>query len=211
MSILKNRMFSLPEVMGFFGPFVALFSILGAISLSSWFTWDGNALSDLGHYGNGVAAAVIFNFGLVITSLIILHFTVWFIFNLNDTLTKIGMLPFLIALGFLILVGLLSENFGTAHFIVSVGFFASFPFAMWIVGFGMLRFKHLRWFSLLSVILPFISIIMWGGWYGGIFPFWTGNAIPEMTTALTGILWLWLIWILYGTNNLNQVMMKHVS
>ena len=113
-------------------------------------------------------------------------------------------------LGFLILIGLLSENFGQAHFIVSVGFFASFPFAMWIVGFGMLRFKHLRWFSLLSVILPFISIIMWGGWYGGLFPFWTGNAIPEITTALTGIFWLWLIWILHGTDNLKQVMSEPV-
>ena len=104
MSILKHRIFTFPQIMGFIGPFVALFSIIIAISLSSWFTWDGNALSDLGHYGNGVPAAVVFNFGLVITAIIILHFVVWFILNAQDTLTKIGMLPFLIALGFAIIV-----------------------------------------------------------------------------------------------------------
>jgi hypothetical protein len=38
-----------------------------------------------------------------------------------------------------------------------------------------------------------------------VFPFWTGNAIPEITTALTGIGWLWLIWLLYDRSDLSII------
>jgi hypothetical membrane protein len=195
-----------PGIMGLLGPLVALISIRVAIILSfSWFTWDGNALSDLGNYNNGLPAAIIFNTGLVLTGLLLLAFTFCFARIITDKPTKIGLLPFFVALGFLMLIGILSENAGPVHYYVSVGFFGSFPFAMWFVGIGLLRFRRLWWLAIISILLPFFSIYMWVGWYGGIFPFWTGNAIPEITTAFTGIGWLWIIWVLFHNEKLPEI------
>jgi hypothetical membrane protein len=195
-----------PGIMGLLGPLVALAAISAAILLSlSWFTWDGNALSDLGNYDNGLPAAIVFNLGLVLTGLLLLAFTFCFGKTLTDKLTKIGLFPFFIALVFLILIGILSENAGPVHFYVSVGFFGSFPFAMWFIGLGLLRFRRLWWLSIISILLPFFSIYMWIGWFGGMFPYWTGNAIPEITTAFTGIGWLWIIWVLFHQGKLPEI------
>ncbi len=195
-----------PGILGIIGPLVALAAIAVAIMLSlSWFTWEGNALSDLGNYNNGLPAAIIFNVGLALTGILLLVFTYCFTRAITDLPTKIGVIPFFIALCFLIGIGVLSENAGDIHFTVSVGFFLSFPFAMWFVGLGLLRFRNLWWFSVISIILPFFSIYMWTSWYGGVFPLWTGNAIPEITTALTGIGLLWLVWLLYHKNRLSDI------
>jgi hypothetical membrane protein len=195
-----------PGILGIIGPLIALTAIVVAIVLSlSWFTWDGNALSDLGNYNNGLPAAIIFNVGLVLTGILLLIFIYCFSRTITDLPTKIGLIPFFIALCFLIGIGVFSENAGDIHFVVSVGFFGSFPFAMWFVGLGLFRFRNLWWFSILSIILPFFSIYMWTSWFGGVFPFWAGNAIPEITTAFTGIGWLWLIWLLYDRGRLSVI------
>lgn len=195
-----------PGILGIVSPLIALATIALAILLSlSWFTWEGNALSDLGNYDNGIPAAIIFNSGLVLTGLLLLVFSYVFVRTITDLPTKIGMIPFFIALVFLMLIGILSENAGSIHFTVSVGFFGSFPFAMWFVGLVWLRYRSLWWFSIISILLPFFSIYMWVGWYGGAFPLWTGNAIPEITTAFTGIGWLWLVWLLYHKNRLPKI------
>jgi len=195
-------------ILGIIGPLIALIGIIIAILMSPWFTWDGNALSDLGKYATDVPAAFVFNAGLVLTGTIMLYFSYWFMNRFEDKITKFGHVPLMIALIFLILIGILSEDFGYIHFIVSVGFFASFPFTMWIVGFGFLRYSHLRWFTVVSVILPFFCLFMWTGWYGGLFPSWTGNAIPEITTALSAIGWMWIMWILYYTKKLDAIIAK---
>lgn len=188
------------------GPLIALAGIVIAIALSPWFTWDGNALSDLGRYATAVPAAVVFNVGLVTTGIIMLYYLFWFVRRFKDKITKFGMIPLGIALVFLILIGVLSEDFGYSHFVVSVGFFACFPFTMWIVGFGFLRYRQLWWFTVISVILPFFCLFMWVGWYGGLFPFLTGNAIPEITTALSAIGWMWIMWLLFYTKRLDHLL-----
>ena len=119
-------------ILAIVGPLIALIGIVIAVALSPWFTWDGNALSDLGRYATAIPAALVFNIGLMSTGVIMLYFLFWFLKQFEDKLTKVGLIPLGIALVFLILIGLLSEDFGYAHFVVSVGFFASFPFSMWI-------------------------------------------------------------------------------
>ena len=195
-----------PGILGIIGPIIALVAIAVAITLSlSWFTWEGNALSDLGNYNNGLPAAIVFNVGLVLAGILLFAFTFHFARRITDVPTKIGLIPFFIALCFLIGIGVFSENAGDIHFTVSVGFFGSFPFAMWFVGLGLLRFRKLWWFSIISIVLPLFSIYMWTSWFGGVFPFWTGNAIPEITTAMTGIGWLWIIWLLYDRSDLSVI------
>ena len=196
----------IPGILGILGPIIALAAITIAILLSlSWFSWDGNALSDLGNYDNGLLVAIIFNIGLITTGVMLVVFLVCFTRAIKDLPTKIGLIPFFIALLFLIGIGLFSENAGQIHFYVSVGFFGSFPFAMWFVGLGFLRFRKFWWFSLISILLPFFSIYMWTSYYGGVFPFWSGNAIPEITTAFTGIGWLWILWLLHDRSELSVI------
>jgi hypothetical membrane protein len=195
----------MPGILGIIGPLVAISCIFIAIALSPWFYWEGHALSDLGNYNNGLAAAIVFNSGLVITGALLLVFTYWFIKRVKDLYTRIALLPFVVALVFLILIGILSENAGSIHFTVSVGFFASFPFAMWGVALSWLRHRSLWWFSVISFVLPLFSIYMRYGWFSGWFPTLIGNSIPEFTTALSAIAWFWIVWLLFYKKKLNGI------
>ncbi|NHI82738.1 MAG: DUF998 domain-containing protein [Candidatus Thorarchaeota archaeon] len=202
MSFLKNlRGFPRAILMGFVAPIIAIGCILAAIGLSPNFDWVTNALSDLGHYTrtdigpNPLLRAVIFNSGLIIAGILLFIVILILIKRLNDLLTQIAFLPFALASAFVAAIGIFSENFGAIHFYVSVGFFASFPFAMWFVGLSWLRFPGLRWFSVVSLLLPFFSVYIWRGTFNGSVP-WMGMAIPEILTALTAILWVWaLLWL----------------
>ncbi|MBN2230252.1 MAG: DUF998 domain-containing protein [Candidatus Thorarchaeota archaeon] len=194
---------------GFFAPFIALFCIALAILLSPGFDWFVNALSDLGHYTRTdlgpykLIGAIIFNGGLITTGLLMLYYTIWFFRETKDAPTRIGVLPLLVSLMFLIAIGIFSENFGELHYWVSVGFFLTFPFSMWIVGIVWLRFKHLRWFSIISILLPFLSVVMWADYLNGT-SIWQ-QAIPEIITAFSAIVWLWVINLLHYQGKLGQI------
>lgn len=194
----------------FLGPIIALCSIILAVLLSPSFIWQSNALSDLGHYiridigPNPVVRAAIFNSGLIITGFFMLYYLYAFFRNTSDLPTKIGMLPFSGSVVFLIAIGVFSENFRPIHGWVSVAFFFSFPFAMWFLGIAWLRFPSLRWFSVISFLLPFVSIYIWWGTFNGLMP-WTGAAIPELLTAFTAIGWIWTINLLYWKERLSLI------
>ncbi len=187
--------------LGFLGPLIAISTIIVAILLSPGFTWPGNALSDLGHYTRTdlgpykLIGAVIFNSGLILTGLVMLYFVYRLSKRTADLPTKIALYPLMVSLLFLVSIGIFSENFSdfyNIHFVVSVGFFFSFPFAMWIVGGSWLRFKHLRLFAVISLLLPFLSVYVWYLHFVGN-PYWTGAAIPEIITAASAIFWAWTI------------------
>jgi len=197
---LSEKITNMPKYtkIGFFGPLIALSTIAIAILLSPGFDWFTNALSDLGHYTRTdlgpykLVGAIVFNGGLIVTSILMLLFTFWFLKWTKDIPTKIGLIPLIISLVFLIGIGVLSENFPPFHYWVSVGFFLTFPFSMWFIGIGWLRFSKLRLFSILSLLLPFLSVYMWTDVMIGT-PIWENVAIPEIVTALSAIVWLWII------------------
>jgi hypothetical membrane protein len=197
-------------MIGFFGPLVALVCIIVTILLSPGFDWFVNALSDLGHYTRTdlgpykLIGAIIFNSGLIVTGLLMLYYALWFVRGTTDTATKIGFLPLVISLCFLISIGIFSENFGDLHYWVSVGFFLTFPFSMWFIGLAWLRFARLRWFCVLSLIIPFLSVFMWADYLNGT-SIWQ-EAIPEIITAFSAISWLWIINLLHYQGKLEQVM-----
>lgn len=170
-----------------------------AIGLSPDFLWTDNALSDLGHYtrtdlgGPQLLVAIIFNGGLITTAILVLYSTFLLFSEFKDPFTKIAFGIFFIASLFLLAIGIFSENFGSLHFIVSVGFFLSFPWAMWISAFSWIRYPSLRIASVLYLILPFLSVFLWITPYPTEVFGWTGVAIPEILTALTAILWLWIL------------------
>ena len=195
---------------GFLAPLIALIAITVAILISPGFTWPGNALSDLGHYTRTdlgpykLLGAIIFNSGLILTGLMMLYFTIWFARQCTDTPTRFGIFPLIISLLFLISIGIFSENFGEIHFYVSIGFFLTFPFSMWILGIAWFRFSRLRLFSVVSLLLPFLSVVFWWLHFVGN-PYWTGAAIPEIVTAMSAILWCWVINYFHFTGKLEGI------
>lgn len=185
-------------LIGFLSPLIALSAIMIAIALSPLFSWADNALSDLGHYTrtdlgpNQLVVAIVFNSGLIITSFLMLYFAFSLFKGLNDIPTKVGIIILGVACVFLLLIGIFSENAGETHFWVSVGFFFTFPFAMWAIAIGWLRYPELRWFSIVSLLLPFLSLYIWPSFFAGTLP-WTGEAIPEIVTAASAIGWTWIL------------------
>jgi hypothetical membrane protein len=198
-----------PVKIGFFGPLIAILCIIIAIILSPGFDWFVNALSDLGHYTRTdlgpykLLGAIVFNGGLIITGFLMLYYAIWFLRGTTDTITKIGIFPLIISLMFLISIGIFSENFGELHYWVSVGFFLTFPFSMWLIGIGWFRFAQLRWFCVASLLIPFISVFMWADYLNGT-SIWQ-QAIPEIVTAFSAIVWLWIINLLYNQGKLSDI------
>ncbi|MFO7836967.1 MAG: DUF998 domain-containing protein [Candidatus Thorarchaeota archaeon] len=191
MSLVNQiRNADVPNKIGFVAPIISLSCIGLAILLSPEFTWMGNALSDLGHYTrtdlgpSQFQVAIIFNVGLAVTGLLMLYFTTHLLQQIAEPATKIALAIFSVSCIFLTAIGVFSENFSPTHFIVSVGFFLTFPFAMWAVGIGWLRFPPTRVFAIISLLLPFLSVYLWT-------QTWDGVAIPEIVTALSAILWIW--------------------
>ncbi len=138
------------------------------------------------------SAVVVFNSGLILGGVMLLLTAFSLIKQYKDIFTRIGFLIVGFSAIFLTLIGILSENFGYAHYVVSVGFFLTFPFAMWTIGLSWLRFASLRWFCVISLLLPFVSFYLWNITFTDE-AIWTGVAIPEMATAATLIVWLLII------------------
>lgn len=188
---------------GYTAPLCALVGIFIAILLSPLFSWVDNALSDLGHWTRidigpyPVPRALIFNLGLITTGILLIITTIMLMTEVHDRPTSIAIIPFFLAAGFLTSIGIFSEDTWfrlgnvSLHYIASLGFFITFPFTMWLIGLSWLRFPRLRWFSIISLFLPAVSIYLWWGTFSGMFP-WSGVAIPELLTALSAIAWFWL-------------------
>ena len=65
---MEERVYAL---FGVVGPLVAYISMGVSIVLSPWFSWESNALSDLGHAFRSEVASI-FNFGLLLAGFLMM-------------------------------------------------------------------------------------------------------------------------------------------
>ena len=153
----------------------AYISIGASIVLSPWFSWERNALSDLGHSAKSVVAPI-FNFGLLLTGVLILIYAVT-IFRREAKYTSLC----LAVSSFLLqLVAMFDEIYGYLHYVVSVLFFVS-------LGITLLVFAVEKR-SILAVILFFSAFTSWILYW---FKAYTmGIAVPETISAIVVTLWL---------------------
>ncbi|MBS7619365.1 DUF998 domain-containing protein [Candidatus Bathyarchaeota archaeon] len=163
---------------GILSPLVGFSTVFYAIRVSPWFNWSRNALSDLGVSG---LSALIFNSGLVVTSMLLIIFSLGLLEYTNRKIGKLGSYIFLISSLFLLFVGVFNERFGIIHFYVSVGFFVSLIISLLVFGFYFLNEKSI-FFSSLSLIVGIIGIFVWS------LP-WEGVAIPEAVSSLAASFW----------------------
>lgn len=105
---------------GAVGPLIAFVSIGVSIALSPWFSWERNALSDLGRsVRSGVAS--IYNFGLLLIGFLIIIYAVT---ALREYARRTSY-SLVISAFILQLVATFDEVYDPLHFVASVLFFVS--------------------------------------------------------------------------------------
>ena len=163
--------------LGLFGivtPLVGFSLIFLAISTAPWFSWTGNALSDLGVSG---LTATIFNGGLMATALCVMAFSigVWELTE-GNIVGRAGSGALFLAAVFLFGIGVFPETVKPHHIMFSVAFFVALPVSMFVLSAYMIR-GGMRDLGYLSVAAGIVAALIWA--LG-----WDGVAIPEAVSAL---------------------------
>jgi len=146
-----------------------------SISLSPWFSWYSNALSDLGHAVHS-SAAPIFNFGLLLAGFLIAVFTATSFWK-HAKYTS----PFLLLTAFALqLVAVFDEIYGHLHGTVSVDFFVLLVLSCLVYA------AEKR-----SILVAASFVIGLGVWilYGAGF-IQTGIAVPEIISVAAATSWV---------------------
>jgi len=163
---LKDKFFAL---FGFIGPLIAYASIGLSIYLSGWFSWERNALSDLGHAQKSVVAPI-FNFGLLIAGFII---TLYSVKSLSKYAKNTS-----ISLAFSALmlqtVATFDEIYGSLHFLVSILFFVSAGLSC------VIYFMEKK--SLVALVAFVVGLMAWILYWFDLYK--AGIAVPEIISAI---------------------------
>jgi hypothetical membrane protein len=160
---------------GIVGPLVAYLSIAISISLSPWFTWRNNALSDLGH-STGSDVAYIFNLGLLLAGFLILIYSITVLGKkARYTSISLGLSTF-----FLQLIATFDEIYGHYHYLVSVAFFIS------IIVSSILYSIEKR--SLIGFISATIGLLTWMLHFVGLNNL--GISVPETISSAVVSSWI---------------------
>jgi|Deesub1362B_J571_1020462.scaffolds.fasta_scaffold00027_162 hypothetical membrane protein len=169
---------------GILSPVIAFISILLAVSTHSWFSFEKNAISDLGRVG--LEYNYILNYGLILSGLFGLVFAYGLIKSQKRVLGRLGSFIFAAGIFSLLLIGVFPE--GTPpHLSVSLGFFLLSGFGMLLKGIDDLKEK--REFGIFTIIL--FSL----GWILAVWALKTfkGVAIAELIGAIAVSIWVYSI------------------
>lgn len=171
MNIVKVRRLG---VFGILTPLVGFSVIFSAISTAPWFSWTGNALSDLGVSG---LTAAIFNYGLRATALCLGVFSagVWELTE-GKSLGRTGAGALFLAAVFLFGIGVFPETVKPNHYVFSVAFFVALPVSMFFLSAHMIR-SGMRDLGYATVAAGVVAALIWT-------LEWDGVAIPEAVSAL---------------------------
>ena len=183
---------------GIIGPIIGIGAVLLSVSMSSsWFSWQENALSDLGvdTFGGTTAGIWTFNLGMIIAGVLssIYAYGLYRLLTKNTT-NKIGVIAVIIGGINLALVGIFTEDWPTIHRLVAMTYFVFTPIGLIIMGSGML--KKERTFGIITMITGISALIaistailivfespVANGWPVGI-------AMPEMVEAVILATWI---------------------
>lgn len=160
---------------GVVGPLAAYVSIEVSIALSPWFSWERNALSDLGHaVKSGVAP--IYNFGLLVTGFLVMIYAVTVLRGYARwTSYSLAMSAFVLQL-----VAAFDETYGLLHSVVSFLFFVS-------LGSTSIMYAAERK-SPLAAIAFVVGLFSWVFYWAGIYS--AGVAVPEIISSVVVLPWI---------------------
>ena len=160
---------------GVIGPLLAYVLIGVSIALSPWFSWETDALSDLGHaVESGVAP--IFNFGLLVTGFFLMIYAV----KVLKGYAKWTGYSLVISAFTLQLISVFDEVYGLLHLVVSILFFVS-------LGVTSLFYAVER--KSYSAVAAFaIGLISWIFYWAEFYS--AGVAVPETISSVAVLFWI---------------------
>ncbi|MDW8073444.1 MAG: DUF998 domain-containing protein [Nitrososphaerota archaeon] len=168
-------------------PFIA-----AAIAISPWFNIYNNALSDLGNYARQGLNAAVFNLGLIISGALAVLTAVLIIRSRRHRLVIPWAVLIFLAGTDLVLVGILSEDFGEAHWVVSVILFTLFGLALLVYGVCSLLSRD--WVAGgYALAAGLVSAAVWAANWP-----WRGVAIQELIASLLVSVGLTIMVLKYG-------------
>ncbi len=165
--------------LGVLSPLIVSALVLSAISVSPWFSWTNNALSDLGVSG---LAALLFNTALITGGVMLVIFATGLWSILHGRLARVGVMLLLLDGSVLSAIGVFPETTGRIHFYVSIAFFTLLILSLLVLGLSYVLEMHSVVTGLLGIALSLFSILVW------LFQ-WRGVAIPEAATYLAATAW----------------------
>jgi len=160
---------------GVLGPLVGFIFICASIMFSPWFSWQSNALSDLGHSVNSNVAPL-FNFGLFLAGFLVIVYSIGSLRNY----ARYSSYCLLISALMLQLVAVFDEVYGLLHFAVSVLFVASLGASSIVYA--------VEKRSILASATFIIGLSSWGLFWTGIYS--GGVAVPETISSAAITLWI---------------------
>ncbi|MFA5106424.1 MAG: DUF998 domain-containing protein [Candidatus Micrarchaeia archaeon] len=187
----KDLRLILGGLAGILAAVLALSCVFLAVNSYPAFSWQGNALSDLGSM-NQQPTRSLFNYGLIAGGILALGFA----YGLKKYLQgwkgeAWAALVFSLDMLALIGIGVFPGDFMPethVHYAVSVAFFALFPIAGFLITYGLLKTGRKK-FAFLTLILALIGALVWIA-HWTVYPFGTDVAIPEIVAALCAGAWV---------------------
>jgi len=171
---MEERVYAL---FGVFGPLLVYASIALSFVLSPWFSWESNALSDLGHAGTSDAAPI-FNLGLLLAGFLMMVYAL----TVFQKHAKYSSFCLLVSTFLVQLLAVLNEVYGSLHYVVAVPHFVMLSVT------SIVYTVEKR--SAVAFIMFVIVMFSWLLYALNIFNI--GIAVPETVSKLV------LAWIMYS-------------
>jgi hypothetical membrane protein len=187
MSAQTAKLIRIAGVLGIIGSILPLFMILASTALEKSFSWNKNALSDIGVS----QTAWLFNSALIVGGLLNLLFAIGLRNYLGKTKwLKIGVSLLIVSSISLSLVGVFTENYDVIHVFVALGYLLLAPLGLICINRG----EESKQFGKVNLTLGIIALLVIFG-----LPVITfaanlqiGFAVPEFAEAL--LLAIWTFW-----------------
>lgn len=180
----SSMLLRLAGACGILGSVLPLFMVLLATFLSSWFSWNVNALSEL---GVGEQAAL-FNSAMLISGGLNFLFALGLRRYMDkEKLIRAGIVSIMISSVSLALVGVFTIDYLVLHGIVAFGYFVLAPAGFLLIGFGTKErtIKNLSVTCGIAALLAILvlPVIIFAS------PFKVGFAVPELVEGLVIAVW----------------------
>ena len=171
---MEERVYAL---FGVFGPLLVYVSILLSLVLSPWFSWESNALSDLGHAVTSDAAPI-FNLGLLLAGFLMMIYAL----TVFQKHAKYSSFCLLVSTFLVQLLAVFNEVYGSLHYVVAVPHFVMLSLTSIVY-----TVEKRSAVALCTFIIVMFSWLLYG-----LNIFNIGIAVPETVSKLV------LAWIMYS-------------
>ena len=171
---MEERFYAL---FGIFGPALVFLSIFVSFVLSPWFSWESNALSDIGNVVTSSAASI-FNLGLLMAGFFMMIYAA----TVLKKHAKYSSFCLLISTFLVQLLATFNEAYGSLHYAVAVP-----HFVMLSITSIAYTLEKRSTFALVTFLVVMFSWLLYA-----LTIFNIGIAVPEMASKLV------VLWIMYS-------------